>query len=578
MISFPVNNSCNKTLKNYVSLMTIFFLISFHNTLTAQCTLTDAACTGTEMAASGAVAIPSNTTYKISAGNTSSATITFGNASSILCIEGTWTGKLTDGSPGGGTINVYGVVNSSADWSYNGGAAIINVHAGGTFSARSLSVSGGTFTVTNCADMNFTASSGDGIYSHGGTFTINNYASINITSILHSDNTNTFFNNYPGSQMYVGNNFTFSAGSYINAGKLCVTATAAFSGGTLTNNDCFRTTTFNTSGSGAFTNNNYLTVVGNFDNSGSNNTNNGTFVITGNFSGSAGLNYGSGSLLTCVNWTSNAAGHNGPASGCAQIRATGVTTFSGTITAGNSGNLYFYDSGAPGANGFDSYSGNKNSLHVNDNTCTPTSYPACTMAGSACTTVLPVVLTEFKADCKNGNMEIVWTTASELNNDFFTIERTMDGTTYDAVGIVDSKTPNGNSSQTLSYSFVDNSFPKEESAYLNRVFYYRLKQTDFNGQYFYSFISAASCSNYCIGNVAVVSDNNAVSINIQSICSTFIDLSVYNTLGQIVSVKRVFVEAGYNNIAMESNAIAQGLYILKASTINQSIQKKFGKQ
>lgn len=598
MIFFSVNNRYNKALKNYVSLMTIFFLISFHNTLSAQCTLTDAACTGTEMAASGAVTIPSGTTYKISAGNTSSATVTFTSNTSILCIAGTWTGSPANGSPGGGTIDLYNAITSNAAWSYNGGALIINVHSGGVLSAASLEVDGGTFTITNCGTMNFTASSGDGLYAHGGTFTINNYGALNITSTLHSDNTSFTLNNKTGSYMYIGANYTFAAGTFVSDGDLCVTVTTTFSGGTFTNNKCFRTTSYTISGSGAFHNTYSIYINGNFTNSGTNNindgimtitgsvnnsgvfTNNGRMAVTGNVTNNAtGWNYGAGSFLSCTNWSSNSSSNDGPASGCAQITATGSTTFSGTWSAGNSSRVYFNDTGHPAA-GFDALSGTINSIHINDNTtCTPTVYPTCSNATSACaTTTLPIVLTEFRADCKNGRMEILWATASELNNDFFTIERTMDGTTYDAIGIVDSKVPNGNSSQTLSYSFVDNSFPKEESAYLNKVFYYRLKQTDFNGQYSYSFISAASCSNHCIGNIAIVSDNNALSINIQSICSTFVDLSVYNTLGQIVSVKRVFVEAGDNNVAMESNAIAQGLYILKASTINQTLQKKFGKQ
>ncbi len=174
-------------------------------------------------------------------------------------------------------------------------------------------------------------------------------------------------------------------------------------------------------------------------------------------------------------------------------------------------------------------------------------------------------------------MGLIWSTASETNNDYFTIERTKDGIVYDAVGTVDSKAPGGNSTQTLTYSFTDNSFPKEESAN-NAVFYYRLKQTDFDGNYTYSFISAATCSNYCIGDIRVASENNTVFITISSICSTDVDLAIYNALGQIVSTKRVFIESGDNNLQLDANTIAHGLYILKASTTNQSFQKKFGKQ
>lgn len=204
-------------------------------------------------------------------------------------------------------------------------------------------------------------------------------------------------------------------------------------------------------------------------------------------------------------------------------------------------------------------------------------YPA--GSGGSCATVpLPIELVGFIADCNNGKMDLNWTTATETNNDYFTIERTKDGLTYDVVGIVDSKAINGTSTQTLSYTFTDNSFPKEELGNTTKLVYYRLKQTDFDGNYTYSEIQAASCTPYCIGDISILSDHNDVLLNLFSVCSVIADFTVYNALGQIVLVKREHIETGNNTIKLDANDMAAGLYVIKVGTLHQTIQKKFGKQ
>lgn len=85
---------------------------------------------------------------------------------------------------------------------------------------------------------------------------------------------------------------------------------------------------------------------------------------------------------------------------------------------------------------------------------------------------LPVELVSFNAACNNNEVDLTWNTASETNNDYFTIERTTDGINYEVVGVVDGA---GNSDVTRSYSYVDHQPVKG-------TVYYRLRQTDFNGQ------------------------------------------------------------------------------------------------
>lgn len=87
-------------------------------------------------------------------------------------------------------------------------------------------------------------------------------------------------------------------------------------------------------------------------------------------------------------------------------------------------------------------------------------------------TTLPISLLSFDATANQNQVNLSWATASEKNNDFFTIERTVDGIDFEEVGKVAGQ---GNSSLKNEYTFSDTR-PK------NGISYYRLKQTDYNGE------------------------------------------------------------------------------------------------
>lgn len=89
---------------------------------------------------------------------------------------------------------------------------------------------------------------------------------------------------------------------------------------------------------------------------------------------------------------------------------------------------------------------------------------------------LPISLTEFKATPYDKQVYLDWTTASELENDYFTIEHSTDGLSWKEIGNINGA---GTSSETINYTYVH-----ERPAY--GINYYRLKQTDYNGDYEYS--------------------------------------------------------------------------------------------
>ena len=89
---------------------------------------------------------------------------------------------------------------------------------------------------------------------------------------------------------------------------------------------------------------------------------------------------------------------------------------------------------------------------------------------------LPVELIDFSARAMDNEVKLGWTTANEVNNDYFTLERSKDGRTFEAIAMISG---NGNSTELTKYIHMDQN-PQ------NGMNYYRLKQTDFDGSFSYS--------------------------------------------------------------------------------------------
>ena len=96
---------------------------------------------------------------------------------------------------------------------------------------------------------------------------------------------------------------------------------------------------------------------------------------------------------------------------------------------------------------------------------------------AGCSVVLPITLLSFTGKSLTNTTNLLeWITSTEINNDYFTLERSSDAQNFSAIGIVNGA---GNSNISLNYNFIDDS-P------LKGINYYRLKQTDFDGVFSYS--------------------------------------------------------------------------------------------
>ncbi|MCB9174114.1 MAG: hypothetical protein H6589_05855 [Flavobacteriales bacterium] len=150
-----------------------------------------------------------------------------------------------------------------------------------------------------------------------------------------------------------------------------------------------------------------------------------------------------------------------------------------------------------------------------------TSFSPFTLASITAANPLPVKLISFDATLLKNNVWFSWKTETEINNDYFTIERSTDLKNWESIKEIRGA---GNSNYTLSYSTVDQN-P------LEGISYYRLKQTDFNGEYSYSDIQVIN--NKGIKDISLYPNPVKNTLHISNLCNECI-INVFSTSGQLI--------------------------------------------
>jgi len=180
---------------------------------------------------------------------------------------------------------------------------------------------------------------------------------------------------------------------------------------------------------------------------------------------------------------------------------------------------------------------------------------------------IPVELTSFIATIQPGYVELNWTTATELNNLGFEIQRSTVTSEFVTVGFVEGK---GTTTEEHHYSFKD----KDVSGFLR----YRLKQVDFDGSYEYSGIIEVEV----LGNISYELAQNypnpfnpSTKITYSIPQKSFVTLKVFDPLGSIVSeLVSEEKEAGKYEIDFNASDLSSGVYIYRLSANEVVLTRK----
>jgi hypothetical protein len=154
-----------------------------------------------------------------------------------------------------------------------------------------------------------------------------------------------------------------------------------------------------------------------------------------------------------------------------------------------------------------------------------------------------------------------WSTATERNNDYFSIEHSLDGINWKLLTIVAGA---GNSNELINYSFSPSGIKEDVS-------YCRLKQTDFNGQFNYSEIIVVNNCGDNVSELAIFPNpaNETLNLSFSGDKSEIVSMSIYNIFGEMIYFSNTY----QSKILLDNNY--NGIYFLHLNLDSQNIIKKF---
>ena len=179
---------------------------------------------------------------------------------------------------------------------------------------------------------------------------------------------------------------------------------------------------------------------------------------------------------------------------------------------------------------------------------------------------LPIELLNFSADYKNEVVNLSWTTASEINNDYFVVEKSIN---LVDIEVLEKVSGAGNSNSTLSYSQVD-------LKPFKGIDYYRLSQYDFNGDVSKGDWVAVDASRNSSFNLEYFTANKAskqinFSLNTDNL---HLHVELIDAYGRMILSETMNQSSGsIHNLS--ANELASGVYFLRVYSEDGSITRKF---
>ncbi len=182
--------------------------------------------------------------------------------------------------------------------------------------------------------------------------------------------------------------------------------------------------------------------------------------------------------------------------------------------------------------------------------------------------LIPVELTSFIASVSGKDVSLNWTTATEVNNSGFQIERKLGNSSWNKVGFVEGK---GTTTEKSNYSFKDN-------VTFNGSVNYRLKQIDFDGSFKYSNVVEVNLSTpekFELSQNYPNPFNPNTTIKYSVAAKSQVELNIYNILGsKVASIVNEIKEAGSYQVEFDASKLSSGVYFYELNAGNFSAKRK----
>ncbi len=182
---------------------------------------------------------------------------------------------------------------------------------------------------------------------------------------------------------------------------------------------------------------------------------------------------------------------------------------------------------------------------------------------------LPVQLMYLTATAvDNSYLRLDWATASEINNSGFEIQRSTDGISYETIGWVDG---HGNSNTKIDYSYDD------KTVIPNSIYYYRLRQVDFDGKDDYSNIVSGTIigkNGFVVESLRPNPASSKVTVQVVSSAGQSATVSLTDALGRELQTREWEIYEGFNGIDLDLTPYAAGTYTIVVRSQNSYFTRK----
>lgn len=185
--------------------------------------------------------------------------------------------------------------------------------------------------------------------------------------------------------------------------------------------------------------------------------------------------------------------------------------------------------------------------------------------------ITAVELLSFTGEVQETGNYLKWITASEIDNDYFTLLRSTDGVQFTAIATIDGA---GNSNTTNSYAFMDKNAPAGLS-------YYRLDETDFNGKTATTgdvITLTRSEVQFGVVSASPVPTQNSVEIAFTTATTGNVVMNIFDAAGKLVNTNNINAINGINTTTIDLSNYASGVYFVQLNDGMQLITARIAKE
>ena len=180
---------------------------------------------------------------------------------------------------------------------------------------------------------------------------------------------------------------------------------------------------------------------------------------------------------------------------------------------------------------------------------------------------LPIDLVSFTGKCENTFTELEFVVASQINNDYYTIERSVDGNDWSEIGLIEGE---GNTSTQMTYKWIDVNPMNGEN-------YYRLTQTDYDGTSETFAPIAVRCETSPVDGYSVYPNpaNEILNIDVELTYhqGNDVEIEIMDINGRIVQSQSTELDRGFNHLEVDISVFPSGVYMINFSNTKDYIKE-----